>query len=252
VKSSVLFEDMECDPQQKVRVRTLEGATVETQGGVELCIHNELKIPLGFQLVSKQVELVYDGILGRNFLQHTHARECYDTNTGTFRKDSKEWTESILCSMLVQGIDNKGKLTLPSRAEIIERLPVDKGTEGQEGLINKSEITNGVYLTSSLTKVRNNQVITSVLNTNDTEVVTEKPIVNLEEYEEKPEVRNPEGHLGSAAAIQKINTGDRMKEVLGKLRLDMLRQFFKSFIFNGFCLLSWMQAILFVLFNFYE
>jgi hypothetical protein len=59
IKISALLETTQFDPRKKVKVKSLEGTTVETDDIVELCIHNgELEIPFEFQLVSKQVELV--------------------------------------------------------------------------------------------------------------------------------------------------------------------------------------------------
>jgi hypothetical protein len=36
------------------------------------------------------------------------------------------------------------KLTLPGRSKVIVKLPVENGTDGQEGIIDKSEIAAGV------------------------------------------------------------------------------------------------------------
>jgi hypothetical protein len=62
------------------------------------------------------------------------------------------------------------------------RIPVENGIEGAEGLIEKTEITEGVYLASSLIKMEGNRAITSVLNVNETEVVVEIPAIKWEEY----------------------------------------------------------------------
>jgi hypothetical protein len=95
------------------------------------------------------VELVYDGIVGRDFLQHTRAKECHDSKTVTFKK-SVEWTKKILGNGIVQGTMEMKKVTIPGRSEVIMKLPVENGTDGQEGIIDKSEIADGVYLASSL------------------------------------------------------------------------------------------------------
>jgi hypothetical protein len=63
--------------------------------------------------VNRQVELDYDGIVGRDFPQHTRAKVCYDSNTVTFKTDSDEWTKKISGSEIVQGTMEMRKLTLP-------------------------------------------------------------------------------------------------------------------------------------------
>jgi hypothetical protein len=118
-------------------VKSVDGSIVETHGVVKICVHEwELKIPFDFHLVNKQVELVYDGIVGGEFLQHTRAKVCYDSNTVTFKIDSEEWTKKILGSKIVQGTIEMRKLTLPDSSEVAVNLPVENGKDGQE-VINK-------------------------------------------------------------------------------------------------------------------
>jgi hypothetical protein len=47
---------------------------------------------------------------------------------------------------IVQGTMEMRKLVLPGRSEVIVKLPVENGTDGQEGIIDKSERADGVYL----------------------------------------------------------------------------------------------------------
>jgi hypothetical protein len=113
-------------------VGSIDGSVVETHGVVNICVHEgELKITFDFHLVNKQVELVYDGIVGRDFLQHTRAKVCYDSNTVTFKTSSEEWTKKILGSEIVHGTMEMRILTLPERSEVAEKLAVGNGTDGQ-------------------------------------------------------------------------------------------------------------------------
>jgi predicted aspartyl protease len=89
VKSTKLLGTTEFDPQQKVKVKSIDGSIVKTHGIVNICVHKgELNIPFDFHLVNKQVELVYDGIVGRDFLRHTRVKVCYVSNTVTFKTES--------------------------------------------------------------------------------------------------------------------------------------------------------------------
>jgi hypothetical protein len=85
MKSTNLLGTTEFDSQQKAKVKSIYGSSVETHGTVNICIHNgELNILLDFHLLNKKVELVYDGIMGRDFLQHTRGTVCFESNTVTF------------------------------------------------------------------------------------------------------------------------------------------------------------------------
>jgi len=77
VKSYKLLGTAEFEPKDRVRVKRVEGSVNETHGSIETRIREgRIDIPFGFQLVSKQVYLKGDGILGRNFLKLMLARIC--------------------------------------------------------------------------------------------------------------------------------------------------------------------------------
>jgi hypothetical protein len=71
-------------------------------------------------------------------------------------------------------------LTLQRRSETIVKVPVEH-EENQEGLIEKYILDSGV-VTSSLTTVRNGYTLTSILNTNDYDVIP-KPKLKLARFE---------------------------------------------------------------------
>jgi hypothetical protein len=69
------------------------------------------------------------------------------------------------------------QIKLPPRAESIVRVQVTPGSPLVE-MTNKCEI-QGVILATSLTKVVDGCVMTSILNTNDTEVDMQEQLVEL-------------------------------------------------------------------------
>jgi len=78
VKSKKLLGTAEFEPEDRVRVKGVEGSMIETHGSLEMQIlEGEMSIPYRLQLVSKQVDLRGDGILGCDFLQEMRARICY-------------------------------------------------------------------------------------------------------------------------------------------------------------------------------
>jgi len=74
-----------------------------------------------------------------------------------------------------------GQIKLPPRTESIVRVPVTPGSP-LVGMTNKCEI-QGSILAASLTKVVAGYVMTSILNTNDTEVNMQEPLVELHEFD---------------------------------------------------------------------
>jgi hypothetical protein len=69
-----------------VRVKSVDGSILETHGSIETQVRTDgLEIPYSFQLVSQQVDLKGDGILGRDFLKVMQAHICYNEKLLTFQ-----------------------------------------------------------------------------------------------------------------------------------------------------------------------
>jgi ssDNA-binding Zn-finger/Zn-ribbon topoisomerase 1 len=75
IKNYKLLGAAEFEPKDRVRV---EGFVIETHGSIEIRIREgRIDIPFHFQLVSKQVDLRGDGILGHDFFKLMQTRICY-------------------------------------------------------------------------------------------------------------------------------------------------------------------------------
>ena len=86
VKRKKLLGTAEWEPRDRVRVKSVEGSMTETHGSLETQIlEGEVSIPYRLQLVSKQVDLKCDGILGREFLKAMRARICYREQVSIFQ-----------------------------------------------------------------------------------------------------------------------------------------------------------------------
>ena len=86
VKSYKLLGTAEFDPKDRVRVKSVERSVVETHSSIETRMREGgVDVPFQFQLVSKQVDLKGDGILGRDFLELMQARICYKERSLIFR-----------------------------------------------------------------------------------------------------------------------------------------------------------------------
>lgn len=102
-------------------------------------------------------------------------------------------------------------IKLPPRTESIVRLPVTPGSP-LVGVINKWEIQEGVIVAASLTKVTEDYVMTSILNTNDKEVEMQEPLVELEKFDT----------TWSSDRTTEFKYQNREKNILEQLRLEHL------------------------------
>jgi hypothetical protein len=188
ISSKKLIGTTEFEPRQKVRLKSFDGSIVETHGLVSANIQEgKAKIPFKFQLVNKQVDLEGDGIIGKDFLQKMKAQICYESRRVKFQWKNLSFNKG-LTSERPSGKNSQEvrNLTLPKRSETIVQIPVDCEENQAEGLIEKYEINKGVFVASSLTTVKNGYVITSVLNTNEHDVVIPEPKVKLVKFEAMP------------------------------------------------------------------
>jgi hypothetical protein len=165
-----------------------------------------------FQLVSKQVEIPCDGILGRDFFRRTKAKICYATRVVTLKGKRYRMVGSSEPPSEKQMLEKKVRqIKLPPRTESIVRIPVAPGSP-HLGIIEKHEIQKGVFLAATLTKVVEGHVLTSMLNTNDAETVVHEPVIRLEEVEPYRDRYESTG----------FDPQDREERILSQLRQDHL------------------------------
>ena len=171
-------------------MKSVEGSVIETHGSIETKIlEGSLQIPFRFQLVSKQVDLLGDGILGRDFLKQMQAQICYQSRTQTFTYAGVTITKLLSNNSSGNKLTNSGErarqIRIPPRSETIVRLPAETGATTAEGLVEQKELLPGVYLAGSLVKVENGCIITSVLNTTEKEVNMPEPVVMVTKLDEE-------------------------------------------------------------------
>jgi len=78
VQSYKLLGTAEFEPKDSVRVKSVEESVIETHGSIETRLREGgIDIPFYLHLVSKQVDLEGDGILGRDFFKSIKVRICY-------------------------------------------------------------------------------------------------------------------------------------------------------------------------------
>jgi predicted aspartyl protease len=139
IKSEKLIGSTEFEPREKVKLKSVEGSIIE-HGSVSARIHEgKATIPFVFQLVSKQVDIQGDGILGKDMLQNMKAKICYENRILELKGET-----FTICKPLQNqyhsGKRESGKgriLTLSGRSETVVRIPVECEENQTEGLIEK-------------------------------------------------------------------------------------------------------------------
>jgi hypothetical protein len=189
LKSARLRGTAEFEPKDKIRIRSVEGSVIETHGSIGTNIlEGNMEIPFRFQLVNKQVDLLGDGILGRDFLAQMQARICYTSHTLTFTYAGTSIIKYL--SPHPSGHEPRfpefqiDSIQVKPRSEVIVRVPVNLGSALTEGLIQRQQLVPGVCLAESLVTVRDGYALTGVLNTTEEEVSLPISAVRVAKVEE--------------------------------------------------------------------
>jgi hypothetical protein len=220
LKSASMLGTAEFEPKESMRIRNVEGSVIETYGSIETkLLEGNEEIPFKLQLVNKQVDLLGDGILGRDFLEQMQARICYTSHTLTFSYAGTNVVKYLKPhpsrreprSPEVQ-IDS---IRVKPRSEVIVRVPVESGSALTEGLVERQELVPGVYLAESLVTIREGYALTGVLNTTEGEVSLPITAVKVTKMED--------GESGATSSGQLEETGqNRYETLLTKLRMEHL------------------------------
>ena len=65
LKSKNSLGTMKFEPREKIRVKNVVGTIIETHGSIKATVREgQLEVPFTYQLVSNQVDIQGDGILG--------------------------------------------------------------------------------------------------------------------------------------------------------------------------------------------
>jgi hypothetical protein len=192
VKSHKLIGSTRFDPQQKVKLKSVDGSIVETHGLVKARVREgKLEIPIKFQLVNKQIDIEGDGIIGKDFLQNMRAQICYGRKVVRFKWNNLSFEKLLISNGEIgKGSREVKTITLQKRSETIVQVPVECEDSQREGLIEKCELSAGIYIASSLTTVKNGYALTSILNTNDREMEILEPRLKVARIEDTPQDKN--------------------------------------------------------------
>jgi hypothetical protein len=181
LKSKNLLGTVEFEPDERVRLKSVDGSVIETHGSLEIKVQEgQVEIPFKFQLVSTQANIKGDGILGRNFFQRMLAQICYESRTLTLQNGETS-IKKRLCHIQPAQETAARRITLPQTAETTVRLPVMAGTEVTEGLVER-KLAPGVYMAGCIARVVDGYELTSVVNTTEEEVRVDSLCAKVEEF----------------------------------------------------------------------
>lgn len=123
-----------------MKIKSIDGSVIETHGSIETLICDTgVQIPYHFQLVSNQVDVVGDGILGRDFFKHTQAEICYASGTLTFCYNRTNVVKPLRDCNMQDELQDSETLRLNPRYETLVKLQVGEGTTVTEGLVENQE-----------------------------------------------------------------------------------------------------------------
>ena len=213
IKAEKLIESTGVDPTKGVKVKCVDGSPIETHGIVEAQVKlRGSSIPHEFHLVTEQVEIPCDGILGRDFLQNARAKICYESRTVVLRGESHSMVGEITPLGIKHTLDEtRRRITLPPRAESVVRIPVAPESPSV-GVISKCEIQEGVFMAATLTKVVDGYALTSILNVNETETEIPETMVRLDEVDLANESK----------CVPEFEPQDRERTIMRQIRLEHL------------------------------
>jgi len=147
LQGNKLLGTTEYDPERKVKVKCVDGSPMETHGVLEARIElSNSSILHDFQLVNKQVDIPCDGIFGRDSLQRTRAKVCYETRTVPLNEETRGMVgRTKQLEARETNMRKIGKPKLPPRKESIVRVPESPGSP-PVGMKNKCKIQEGVII----------------------------------------------------------------------------------------------------------
>jgi hypothetical protein len=178
-KESSLHPEEKHDSSEKVTIKGISTATLQTLGSLNLQLETEdLYTNHKLQVVSDCITIPFDAILGRDFWDPKGAKIDFEKRIVQMGNLEVEFDDKVE----THGEGMRMYITLPPRSETMIEVPISN--DGNlSGVVTKEELLPGVHMAETLTKSITGRCVVSILNTIETEVSMQTPEVYLELYE---------------------------------------------------------------------
>lgn len=178
-KESSLQPGVNYDSFDKVIIKVLSKATLQTLGSMDLQLETEDMYTVHkFQVVSDCIAIPFDAFLGRAFWNAKRAKLDFENTVIQMGNSEVTFDDRVD----THGAEMRMYIIIPPRSETLVEVPTSCYTN-LSGVITKEELLPGVYMAETLTRSVNGPCVVSILNTLDTEGNMQTPEVQLEPYE---------------------------------------------------------------------
>jgi hypothetical protein len=207
-----------------IELKGISKEPVFTKGvcNIPIKLNNNKAITHPFHIVPDSIPIKSDGLLGRDFLQKYKAKINYEDGVINFEDN------------FFKILPSEATTIIPARCQII--VPALANLSSSEGIVVSKQLSEHLYLGSSLTKVQNYKCLVSILNISNEAQTIHTPRVNVEpisfnEYE-FIETYNYD-IIDRFAKIRKEINLDQLNEEETNSVLDICRDFNDIFYLEG-------------------
>ena len=167
LKESLLINILNLDRNSVIELKGITEQPMLTLGTYVITINLENKTSLThpFHIIPENTPIKHHGLLGRDFLLKHKAKINYEDGTLQFENNNFK-------------IFPSETVTIPARCEVL--VSAKTNIADIEGLVAPKQISDSLFLASSLTKARNNKCLISILNISETSLTIPMPLVNVE------------------------------------------------------------------------
>ena len=206
IKANALLRDTLVYQDRKVEI---QGITEEKQQTLGTAYLNSENGTHEFHVVSSNFPLKEQGIIGSTFLRLENAKIDFEKQKVTIRNNK------------VYSLEYSNLITVPARS-MYPCVIKTKQSNIDNGLINRQEITQGVFLLDSVVKVNNGNVHTYLVNTTENEINIETPLIDVEPVLIDTSPRDSSTYIINS--VISSNLTDRLKILKENLRLNHLNK----------------------------
>ena len=166
IKKNILKPDTMVYKDMKCTLRGITSELFETFAECDATIYlpGSKELNLSFQIVEDSFPINCAGVIGQTFLNYFHCKIDYLLGVVEIPFPDELITLNIDSALTFESFET---IDIPARTEKIMTLAINI-PNGNEFIAFSQEIAPSIYMPSSIHKVQNNTITTSLLNVSDT------------------------------------------------------------------------------------